>query len=207
MTACTAGAVSLVGCGGSQTASVRPDAMPLTPPTGMTVSSATPVHARSERDTIATLLPDSEHRFAPVSARSRTDGFHVTSIARDGSNGFMVTYVIAGEERTVHFESSDYGTPRYQYDYYTQTEDGAEFWLNSPFCSFSTESKNEGSTRFQYLDIYGSGVNSGDTHNRLLVAFGARTDADSLPVGAATYVGTFYAEDHSAEYANLDDRS
>lgn len=103
--------------------------------------------------------------------------------------------------------TGDYDTPRGRYEYYTQTEDGAEFWLNSPFDSFSTDSKHEGSSRFQYMDLYGAGGRTDDTYNRQLLAFGARTDADSLPVGAATYVGTFFAENHAAEYSSLDDRS
>ena len=153
------------------------------------------------------LLPDATRQFAPVSARSRTDAFHVTTIASDANNGFVVTYVVEGEERTVRFEAADYGTPEYQYDYYTETEDGGKFWLNSRYGSFTDDEKNQGSPDFQYLDIYGSGVQTAGTQNRQHLTFGARTDAANLPVGTATYAGSFNAENHPAEYANLDTRS
>ena len=213
--ATVAGAVSLAGCGGGGTASVRPDTMApvmpptatLTVPTGMTASSATPIHARNSNDTIAMLLPDSTRRFAPVSARSRSDEFQVKTIASDANNGFVVTYVVEGEERTVRFEAADYGTPESQYDYYTETEDGGRFWLNSNFGSFTDDVKNQGSPDFQYLDIYGSGVQTPETRNRQHMTFGARTDAANLPVGSATYAGLFNAENHPAEYSNLDTRS
>ena len=214
--ACVAGAVSLAGCGGGGAASIKPDMMtgtmtPTTPalsvPTGMTVSSATPIYARSSNDTIATLLPDATQRFAPVSARSRSDGFHVKSIASDGSNGFVVTYVVAGTERRVHFEADDYATPEGQNQYYTQTEDGARFWLGYRYGSFTGEEKNQGSPYFEYMDVYDSGVNTSDTWNRQYLAFGTRTPAANLPAGSATYAGTLNAENHAAEYRNLDDRS
>ena len=210
--ASVAGAVSLIGCGGGGTASVRPDTMPapvpltLSVPTGMTVSPTGPVHARNAADTIAMLLPDATRQFAPVSARSRTDAFHVKTIASDANNGFVVTYVVEGEERTVRFEADDYGTSQYQYDYYTETEDGGKFWLNSRYGSFTDDEKNQGSPDFQYLDIYGSGVQTAGTDNRQHLTFGARTDAANLPVGTATYAGSFNAESHPAEYANLDTR-
>ena len=213
--ACVAGAVALVGCGGGGSASVRPDidtmrpAVPqtLTVPTGMTASPAAPIHAADDVDTIAMLLPDAARQFPPVSARSRTDAFHVKTIASDGNNGFVVTYVIAGEEHTVHFEADEYGTSQAQYDYYTETEDGAELWLNSRYGSFAEDEKNVGSQWFQYLDIYGSGTRTTGTRNRQHLTFGARTDAANLPVGRATYAGSFNAENHPAEYESLQTRS
>ena len=232
--ASVAGAVSLAGCGGGGGgASVQPDTdimppavqpdtdimppavqpdtdtMPpavqptLTVPAGMSASSAVPIHARDGDDTIAMLLPDSTRQFPPVSVRSRTDEFHVNTIASDGSNGFVVTYVVSGQERTVHFEADEYDTSRFQYEYYTETEDGGRFWLNSRYGSFSGDEKNQGSSWFQYLDIYGSG----SSNNRLHLTFGARTDAANLPTGSATYAGSFNAENHAAEFQNLDDRS
>ena len=133
------------------------------------------------------------------------EGFHVNAIASDGNNGFIVTYVIGGEERTVHFEADGYGTSDYQYDYYTETEDGVRFWLNSRYGSFTGEEKNQGSADFQYLDVYGSGfsVPGEDSQNRQHLTFGARTAAASLPAGNATYAGSFNAENHPAEYETL----
>ena len=213
--ACVAGAVTLVGCGGGGSASGRPDtdtmrpAVPqsLTVPTAMTASPAAPVHAENDDDTIAMLLPNAARQFAPVSARSRSDEFHVKTIASDGNDGFVVTYVVAGQERTVHFEADEYGTSRAPHDYYTETEDGAQFWLNSRYGSFAGDEKNEGSPWFQYLDIYGSGVATDNARNRQHLTFGARTDAANLPVGSATYAGSFNAENHPAEYESLSSRS
>lgn len=216
--ASVAGAISLAGCGGGGTASVKPDMMtPMTPttpttpalivPTRMTASGANPIYARSSSDTIATLLPDPNRRFAPVSARSRTDGFHVTAIASDGNNGFVVTYVVEGQERTIHFEADGYATPDARFDYYTETEDGGRFWLGSRYGSFSGNEKNQGSQDFEYLDTYDSGVHTADTTNRQFLTFGARTDAANLPTGSATYVGSFRAENHAAEYSNLSTRA
>ena len=209
-----AGAVSLAGCGGggTGTAGTDPGSMTrevphtLTVPAGMSASSVTPIHASDGDDTIAMLLPDSTRRFAPVSARSRSDEFHVTTIASDGNDGFVVTYMLEGEERTVHFEADEYGTSRYRFDYYTETEDGGRFWLNSRYGSFGDDEKNEGSRWFEYLDTYGSGARTSDTNNRQHLTFGARTDAANLPAGSATYAGPFNAENHAAEYSSFDDR-
>ena len=217
-----AGAAALFGCGGggsggsgSMTGTVTPVDPPQMPeppaptlaiPVGMTASPASGVTARSAGDTIAALLPQPGRQFAPVSARSRMDEFHVKTIASDGNNGFRVTYVVAGQERAVHFEASDYGTPDYQYDYYAETDDGGRFWLDSPFGSFSEEDKNQGSPYFEYLDIYGSGVDSYGTRNRQRLAFGARTDPANLPTGTASYSGRVYAENHPLEFTSLETR-
>ena len=214
-----AGAVALNGCGGSGGSSLsgtmtpvdppqppEPPSPTLTVPTGMTASSAPGVTARSAGDTIAALLPRPGRAFAPVSTRSRMDEFHVKTISSDGNNGFVVTYVVAGRERTVHFEADDYGTADFKFDFYTETEDGGRFWLNSPFDSFSEVDKNEGSPYFEYLEIFGSGVSGSEPHNRQYLTFGAQTDADNLPKGTASYSGYVYAENHPVEYENLDTR-
>ena len=214
-----AGAVALFGCGGGghgmsdTTPPVEPPLRPeppartLTVPTGMTASSAPGVTAQNAGDTIAALLPRPGQKFAPVSARSRTDEFHVKAISSDGNNGFRVTYVVAGQERTVHFEADDYGartgSPA---DYYAETADGGRFWLNAFFRSFSQEAKNQGSPDFEYLDIYGSGVSGYGTLNRQRLSFGARTDAANLPAGTASYSGLVTAENHPREFESLDTR-
>ena len=219
ITAVMAGAVALNGCGGSGGGSMsgtmtpvdppqppEPPSPTLTVPTGMTASSALGVTARSAGDTIAALLPRPDRAFAPVSAKSRMDEFHVKTISSDGNDGFRVTYVVAGRERTVHFEADDYGTADFQTNYYTETEDGGRFWLNSQFGSFSEEDKNEGSPYFEYLDIYGSGSSGSDPQNRQHLTFGARTDAANLPTGTASYSGLLTAENHPSEFTNLDTR-
>ena len=199
-------AVALLGCGGGGGGTAdtmkpvdpppEPPGPSLTVPTGMSASTAAGVQASGAGDTIATLLPDASREFAPVSARSLSDEFHVKSISSDGNDGFRVTYAIAGRERTVHFAAEDYGTSQYPWDFYKETPDGGRFWLWSRFGSFSGADKNQGSPRFRYFDIYGSSVSGYGRHNRLSLSFGARTDAASLPTGTATYSGTMTSEHH-----------
>ena len=76
-----AAAISLIGCGGGSSGVTTPVEPPLNIPTGMTASSAAGVKARGQGDTIASLLPETGQQFAPVSARSRIDEFHVTAIS------------------------------------------------------------------------------------------------------------------------------
>ena len=205
-----AGATALFGCGGGGSGSmtgtvtpVDPPQMPEPPaptlaiPAGMTASTASGVTARSAGDTIAALLPQPGRQFAPVSARSRMDEFHVKTISSDGNDGFRVTYVLGGQERTVHFEAAEYGTPDYPSDYFTETDDGARFWLNDTFRSFRGEEKNRGTPDFRYLDVYGSGGYGYGTDNRQHMAFGARTDDANLPDGTASYSGLVYAENNA----------
>ena len=220
ITATIAGAIALFGCGGGSGGGMAGTTPPVDPPpatetpparltipTGMTASAAPGIAARSDGDTIAALIPLPGQAFAPVSARSRMDEFHVKTISSDGNNGFVVTYVVAGRERTVHFEADDYGARAGNpSDYYTETPDGGRFWLNALFGSFSNEEKNQGSPYFEYLDIYGSGVDGYGTRNRQHLTFGARTDADNLPKGTASYSGLVVAENHPVEFENLDTR-
>ena len=207
------GAIVLQGCGGgggSMTGTVTPVEPPtetqpatLAIPTGMNMSTAPGVTARSAGDTIAALLPQPGRQFAPVSARSRMDEFHVKAIASDGNNGFRVTYVVAGQERTVHFEADGYDTPDYRYEFHAETEDGGRFWLDAPLRSFSGEEKNQGSPHFEYHDFYGTGVDGYGTRNRQRLTFGARTDAANLPSGTASYSGLVYGQSHPIEYESL----
>ena len=141
------GAMALAGCGVAGPAT-------LTVPTGMSASTAAGVKVESTEDTIASLLPDPGREFAPVSARSRTDEFHITAISSDDNNGFHMSYMVAGQERTVHFEADDYGTPEYSDETYTKTEDGGEFWLDAPLGSFANENENQGSPYIEYHDLY-----------------------------------------------------
>ena len=141
-------ALALSGCGGGSNA--RPDTgtgmtddPTLTVRDGLAQGAATPVHAGSANDTLATLLPDSTNQFAPLSSTFRRDlgesttalvnDSHIKTIASDGSNGFHVTYVVGGEERMIHFEAADYSAEGYTF--YTEA-DGVEYWLWSPTQSF-----------------------------------------------------------------------
>ena len=203
---------ALAGCGGG--GGMTGTGTPVEPPTerepaslaipaGMSASAAPGVTAQSTGDTIASLLPDPGRQFAPVSARSRMDEFRVTAISSDGDNGFRVTYVVDGQEREVHFQADDFGAdPRSSRDYHTENEEGARFWLYSPFGSFNEDEKNQGSPNFEYLDVYSSGVGGYGTSNRQYLAFGARTDAANLPTGTAGYSG--YVEAESNPLGSID---
>ena len=91
---------------------------------GLAQSQATPVNSSSAGDTLATLLPDSTNEFAPLTSSIERDSgasttttseAHVKTIASDGDNGFHVIFVVAGEERSVHFEEDDYDSASYGY--------------------------------------------------------------------------------------------
>ena len=197
--------VGLSGCGGGGSDGMMSDtAEPtLTIPRGMTASAEAPIHAQDADDTIAMLLPDSTRQFAPVSSRARMDEFHVKAFASDGNNGFVVTYVVAGQEYTVHFEANDYGTPRVPFGFHTETADGGRFWLWSNFGFVSEEEKNQGSRDFEYLDIYNSWVDNDETRNHQHLVFGARTETTGLPAGTATYSGRMYARNLPEDYDNF----
>ncbi|MCY4453454.1 MAG: transferrin-binding protein-like solute binding protein [Immundisolibacterales bacterium] len=210
------GAFALEGCGGGGGGMsgaippverpTEPDPATLTIPTGMHASTAPGVTARGAGDSIASLLPQPGRRFAPVSARSRTDEFHVTAISSDGNNGFRVTYVVGGRARTVHFEAGDYEAGGFSGDYYKETQDGGRFWLDSAFGAFSESERNRGSGRFEYVEMMSAGVSGYRTPNRQHLAFGARTDAEALPTATASYSGQVFAENHPIEYDNLETR-
>ena len=207
-------ALTVSGCGGGGgTSNTMAPADPTTPtptlavPTGMSASTESGVQAQNANHTIANLLPRPESRFAPVSARSRTDEFHVTSISSDGDNGFHVTFVLGGVESTVHFEDGDFGaSPSFATDYFVETPDGARFWLNGIFRAFSEEDRTQGPPGFEYLVNLGAGGRRGDVGNRQHLAFGARTEPANLPTATAIYSGRMFAENHPVEYENLDTR-
>ena len=85
-------------------------------------------------------------------AAGLTTDAYVRTIASDGDNGFRVTYVLDGEERTVHLRESDYGTRRYPDGYFVETED-AFVGLSSETDSFSGTDKNRGHPDLGYFDL------------------------------------------------------
>ena len=91
---------------------------------GIAVSQDPAVYADSSSDTLASLLPDGNTAFAPLSAavlrdwdrtgrrRSRVKEIaFVKSISSDGAQGFNVTYVIDGRDSVVHFSADDWYEP------------------------------------------------------------------------------------------------
>ena len=176
---------------------------------GLTRSTATPVHASNANDTLATLLPDSANRFAPLTSAvevdygtssAATSESHIKTISSDGNNGFHVTYVVGGDERMVHFEQADYVVEDGNY----QTEvDGISYWLWSNIGSHRGTDKNRGSFRYKYADVNGffgyhdeDNFEDGGTGDWNYLSYGARTDAANLPAGSAMYEGIVVADSH-----------
>ena len=213
-------ALALSGCGGGSNTRTDPgtgmtgdtgtgmtDDSTLTVRDGLAQSAATPVHAGSANDTLATLLPDATNQFAPLTSTLRRDwgesttapanDSHIKTIASDGSNGFHVTYVVGGEERMIHFAEADYVAE--DYNFYTEV-DGDGYWLWSYTDSYHGSDKNQGSSRYTYVDLSGaSNYHEDDAEgeaasNRSHLSYGARTDAANLPAGSATYAGIVDAD-------------
>ena len=176
---------------------------------GLAQTAATPVHAGSANDTLATLLPDATNQFAPLTSTLRRDwgesttapanDSHIKTIASDGSNGFHVTYVVGGEERMIHFAEADYVAE--DYNFYTEV-DGDGYWLWSYTDSYHGADKNQGSSRYTYVDLSGASDYHKDdddaedegASNLSYFSYGARTDAANLPAGSATYAGIVDAD-------------
>lgn len=207
MTAVLAAAIS--GCGGGGGTTTGGGGMPptpLDPSQGLTQSTAAPVNSSSAGDTLAALLPDSTNQFAPLSvsierdfgaSTTTTDDSYIKTISSDGNNGFHVTYVVDGEEQSVHFEEDDYDSQ--QYNYYKEV-DGVSYWLWSLTDSYHGAKKNMGTPRYDYVDVSAFSYFHGDedehTNDRHYLSYGARTEAASLPSGTASYSGTVSAETH-----------
>ena len=205
-------AAVISGCGGggstkvdSGTGMTGDGGMPLDPPEGLTQSQATPVNSNSTTDTLATLLPDSTNRFAPLTSSierdfgastTTTSEAHVKTISSDGDNGFHVTFVVGGEEQSVHFEEDDYQSA--DYEYYKEVA-GVRYWLWTWTNSYHGAEKNRGTPRYSYVDLAGFDVYHEDEDDegagdRSFLAYGARTDAAALPSGSASYTGVTRAE-------------
>ena len=193
--------------GGTDTGTGVTDDPTLTVADGLAQSAATPVHAGSANDTLATLLPDATNQFAPLTSTLRRDwgesttapanDSHIKTIASDGSNGFHVTYVVGGEERMIHFEEADYIVSG---RYYYKEVDGVRDSLWSWTSAFHGADKNLGSSRYTYVDVGGFSTyhedddDAEDEGDRSYLSYGARTDAANLPAGSATYTGIVGAD-------------
>ena len=215
----TAVAVALSACGGGNGGSPvgmtndgtgdRTSNGRLEPAAGLTASESAPIHATGVGSTIAELFPKPENTFAPLSSAIKrtlgdtpqaelSDEFHVRAISSDGANGFRVTYVVGGEERTVLLEESDFGMTASR-EYFKQSED-ERFWLWSYTDSFGGAERNRGSSQFRYFDAHGLShwTVEEEVSRRFVFVFGARTRAADLPsTAAAVYNGRAYADSYS----------
>ena len=175
-------------------------------PYGLVRSTEAPVHATDAGDTIASLLADPENRFPPLSTTNRSnwdpspsyqrsDGAYVKTYATDGADGLLVTTVVDGEERTIHFQ--------------------AEHWVPDDFGFGTFELHDEeGNWRetyrafdgFRYFEGHRVRVGEGWGHH---ITLGARTETVHLPDGEAAYEGRMrtyaYAADGDGTSARRDD--
>ena len=180
-------------------------------PTGLSRSTETPVFSTEEGERLdsetdpglAQLLPDSDVRFPALSSTlglnyrdsrvSLSDNAHVRAISSDGQGGFHVTYVISGQERTVHFESSEYRSSFRNYG----NSDGSRItdvlWSYTNSFTRRGTDRNRGSTEFRYFDGHGSVVPG----HRIYMSYGARTEPGGFSVPSATYAGRMSGNTYS----------
>ena len=172
---------------------------------GLSRSLQEPVYSTSDDDNgLEQSLPIPENVFAPISTaldrvygdqnivRSSDTAFK--AISSDGDNGFFVTFVDGGEEWTTHYTKDEFIDDDEYYEKEFAQNGYSLFWSYTD--SFSGTYRNRGSSEYTYFDINGgiAGSPEEDVWPRFLVVYGARTEADNLPVGTSTYQGRIYAE-------------
>ena len=189
-------------------------------PFGLTPGQGAPIYAQTSGDTLAALLPSSQNQFPPLSSilqrnnveprSSRlVDNVHIASISSDGANGFHVTYVIDGEREQIHFRAEDFGADDCSGCYLVQVEDGVRYVLWSHTDTFARGTdKNSGSSEFRYFDSHGGEFRNerGTPKNRMFIVYGVRTEPGNLPVGAANFVGRFYARTYLVDNPDINRR-
>ena len=178
---------------------------------GMAVSQSSAVYADSVSDTLASLLPDGNTAFAPLSAAiyrdwdnygtaqpGQGDAF-VRSISSDGANGFNVTYVIDGRDSVVHFSPDDWYEPWFSFRENKRGETNVwhfnqySLWAYTDSFYDDPNDRTSGSSEFDYFDINGwSASLPGDTYQGVSV-YGVRTRPENMPTGSATYEGRMQA--------------
>ena len=200
-------ALALTGCGGGGgvgTSMAPGDAAPQAPSGGGGPRPAVTV------PTLAESLSSSNTRFTPLTAAARgiwttdpesvalTDDFRVTSISSDGANGWHVTIVRGGVETMIHFEHGAFsdrtgGDPG---NFYSETDDGDEFWLWSEHSRNLDLSREQ---RFRYYDHVDGNVRFGSERDRYMLVYGHRTGPADLPAGTALYTGGLYSRTQSMD--------
>ena len=163
------------------------------------------------------LLPGGSSEFPVVSSAiersyeddtvsAYSDG-SIKSISSDGSGGFRVTLLLAGEdgeadeERLVHFPADSFTDEDGWERFYVEL-DGDEFNLSDETNSFEQADKTRGSPNHAYFDILELHGSDDESNIRVTFTFGVRTPGDGLPKGTATYYGRL-----SADAWNADDRN
>ena len=191
-------------------------------PGGMARSPAPAVHAMSDQDTLANLLPGGEAAFAPLSVTmlKQYDGLdlgtrapdlgaaYVKSISSDGMGGLRLTYLIDGEESVAHFAADQYGS--FDSCCWVAQESDRNVWLFSWNDAFiedpddpAATDRTDGSPYYTYFDMHGGGVYGARPHGYdILMVYGARTEPGNLPTGTAVYEGTMGARVYDSDEPN-----
>ena len=191
----------------------------LMPATGLTPSAATARTATNAGDTLAARLPTASNEFAPQTSVLKRDfnqpqsaaigdDSYIKTLSSDGANGFHVTYVVGGEEETVHFEAGDYGAGTSSTNYYKEAN-GRRYWLWSYTGSITGPQKNMGATLvpFRYFDKIGTSVAIDGVNTTNYLTYGLRTDADALPSGSAHYGARLRADIYGSDAPSTNDRT
>ena len=186
----------------------------LTTSDGLTASSGAPVYAASGiAGLLESLLPDGTMEFPVVSnsiERNFEDntvspysgGSQITSISSDGSGGFHLTALVDGEDFPIHFPADSF-TDEGGYERFMVEIDGDEFKLNGRQGAFKYADKTRGSAYNAYYNVLELDAPSGDGNNvRILFSFGARTPAEGMPKGTATYYGWLSVDTWNADDAD-----
>ena len=177
---------------------------------GLARTVAAPVYAASDADKLASLLPDGQAVFAPLSASVRrgvrayfagNGAGYLKAISSDGQGGFNVTWTIDGVENPVHFAADAFvDAVSFVSDvdgYYSMYGFTDAFYAEDP----ADVDRTDGSSEFDYLDLVG--WNLWPFADGLALTgfstFGARTMPDNLPTGSATYEGYIAAQRWEAD--------
>ena len=184
--------VALAGCGGGSGGGTKPPGdKPPEMPDDDGAGGPIVVPPKKSVPSIAKALEDPANQLVPRQKTLRRDyhdststvvgDFAVTKVAGDGMGGYHVTYLAGGDERIVHFMADAFEAGDCAGDecYFVEIA-GERFWLWSHTGAFVD------APRFQYFDLNGGSFPAG---NRVYLAYGVRTDTDSLPAGTASYVG------------------
>ena len=177
---------------------------------GLARTVAAPVYAASDVDTLANLLPGGQTVFAPLSASVRrgvsayfpsNGAAYLKAITSDGQGGFNVTWTIDGVDTPIHF-AADAFVPNEAFvndedRYYSLYGFTDAFYPEDP----ADVDRTDGSSYFDYLDLVGWNLWPFADQIALtgFSTFGARTMADNLPTGSATYEGYMAAQRWEAD--------
>ena len=168
-------------------------------PSGVHASPGTPVYATTTSDVDD--LWDAGTRFAPVSAVVRKEEHryslqaeedtYIKRLNSDLNGGVVITYVVGGEERQVHFTEADE-----VYGYYLQETDN------------SGRDMSIGGSQYEYLRTasFSSWEPNGE-NIRSNATFGTRTESANLPTGTATYMGDMSAQTRNQRFHQTNRRN